>query len=303
MANLTLPFAGSFETNGTVFEITQPTQGGSAIAGSSFGVNSQDGTSGIGVVGQSDSGGTGVLGTSDSGPGVHGNSRSGSGVVGVSNNGVGVWAESTGNGAGLFAKATGGPAGQFEGNVKVTGQMQAGSMHIGVFGGIIDGALSVRRLSCDDDFLCFGDIKVASGKDVILADCAEEFDVRQELSIEPGTVMVIAEEGLVEPSCRAYDKRVAGVISGAGNCKPAIVLDKQQSHGHRVPVALLGKVYCKVDAQYASIELGDLLTTSPTSGHAMKACDAIKGFGAIIGKALRSQKSGLGMIPILVALQ
>src|SRR5208282_3335391 len=33
------------------------------------------------------------------------------------------------------------------------------------------------------------------------------------------------------------------------------------------------KVCCKVDADYASIEVGDLLTTSSTAGHAMKAED------------------------------
>jgi hypothetical protein len=52
-----------------------------------------------------------------------------------------------------------------------------------------------------------------------LADCAEEFEARQELSIEPGMVMMIDPDGMLEASCRAYDKRAAGVMSGAGNCK------------------------------------------------------------------------------------
>jgi len=46
-----------------------------------------------------------------------------------------------------------------------------------------------------------------------------------------------------------------------------------------------------VDARYVSIEVGDLLTTAPTPGHAMKATDPQKAFGAVIGKALRSLKS------------
>ena len=54
-----------------------------------------------------------------------------------------------------------------------------------------------------------------------------------------------------------------------------------------MPVALVGKVYCKVDASYSPIEVGDLLTTSLTPGHAMKANDHVKAFGAVIGKALR----------------
>lgn len=65
----------------------------------------------------------------------------------------------------------------------------------------------------------------------------------------------------------------------------------------------MGKVYCKVDARYAPVEVGDLLTTSPTAGHAMKADDPFKAFGAVIGKALRPLAAGQEMIPILIALQ
>jgi hypothetical protein len=53
----------------------------------------------------------------------------------------------------------------------------------------------------------------------------------------------------------------------------------------------------------APIEVGDLLTTSPTPGHAMKATDPVRAFGAVIGKALRALGDGQGLIPILVALQ
>jgi hypothetical protein len=93
------------------------------------------------------------------------------------------------------------------------------------------------------------------------------------------------------------------VLSGAGGCRPGIVLGKQPSQDKRLPLALTGKVYCKVDAQYAPIGVGDLLTTSPTSGHAMKAEDPLKAFGAVIGKALRPLTEGQGLIPILIALQ
>jgi hypothetical protein len=92
-------------------------------------------------------------------------------------------------------------------------------------------------------------------------------------------------------------------MTGAGNFKPGIVLDKQQSEANRLPVALLGKVYCKVDARYAPVETGDSLTSSPTPGHAMKAGDPLKAFGSIIGKALASLPSGQGLVPILVVLQ
>jgi len=65
----------------------------------------------------------------------------------------------------------------------------------------------------------------------------------------------------------------------------------------------LGKAYCKIDARYAEIQVGDLLTSSPLIGHAMKATDSARAFGAVIGKALRPLENGQGLIPILIALQ
>jgi hypothetical protein len=141
--------------------------------------------------------------------------------------------------------------------------------------------------------------------DVMLtgADCAEDFDVKDAQALEPGTVMVIGEEDRLHQSKEAYDKRVAGVLSGAGDYRPGIILGKEQSQHNRLPLALTGKVFCKVDAQYSPIRLGDLLTTSPTLGHAMRAEDPLKAFGAVIGKALRPLADGQGLIPILIALQ
>jgi len=148
-----------------------------------------------------------------------------------------------------------------------------------------------------------GDVEVTGDIRLANADCAEDFDVSGVVKPEPGTVMVLGNEGTLSESQQAYDKRVAGVISGAGDYKPGIVLDKQQTSGNRQPIALLGKVFCKVDAQFGAIEVGDLLTSSPTPGHAMKTSDPFKAFGAVIGKALRPLKEGQGLIPILIALQ
>jgi hypothetical protein len=65
----------------------------------------------------------------------------------------------------------------------------------------------------------------------------------------------------------------------------------------------MGKVYCQVDAQFGAIRVGDLLTTSPTPGCAMKVTDPLQAFGAVLGKALRTLPNGQGLIPILIALQ
>jgi hypothetical protein len=148
-----------------------------------------------------------------------------------------------------------------------------------------------------------GNVSVAGDVFLTGADCAEEFDLAARQLPEPGTVMVIDEGGALRESRGAYDKRVAGVVSCACQYKHGLVLDKRPSHEARVPVALIGKVYCKVDARYSPIEVGDLLTTSPTDGHAMKAVDPAKAFGCVIGKALRPLKEGQGLIPMLIALQ
>jgi hypothetical protein len=115
--------------------------------------------------------------------------------------------------------------------------------------------------------------------------------------------MAIDETGALRASRKAYDRAVAGVVSGAGAFRPGIVLDQRADARGRAAIALVGKVYCKVDADIAPIAVGDLLTTSDRPGHAMKLTDPLRGFGAVIGKALKPMASGQGLLPILVALQ
>jgi hypothetical protein len=254
-----------------------------------WGISSQA----TGVHGVSENSGTGIFGESKIGRGVHGQSETWQGVFGSSRDNAGIVGESVKfhavfgishdvNNAGLFGTNDVGGFGVIA--VSETG------IGIAAKGGRLAGRFE-------------GDVEVTGDIRLTNADCAEDFDIAGLESVEPGTVMVIDSEGALRESDRAYDKRVAGVISGAGNFKPGIVLDKQESSNNRMPIALLGKVYCKVDAQYGAIEVGDLLTTSSTPGHAMKTCDPLKAFGAVIGKALRPLTEGQGLIPILIALQ
>ncbi len=155
----------------------------------------------------------------------------------------------------------------------------------------------------DERLVVDGSIK-ASG-DILLSgsDCAEEFAVTASNDVDEGTVLVIGQEERLCRSDREYDRRVAGVVSGAGACKPAIILGRIPERAGRLPIALTGTVYCKVDAAPAAIEIGDLLTTSSTPGHAMKAVDRERTPGAVLGKAMRPLARGRALIPILVALQ
>lgn len=141
--------------------------------------------------------------------------------------------------------------------------------------------------------------------DIVLrnADCAEEFDIADDCEALPGAVMVFDETGVLRPCGIPYDRRVAGVVSGAGSHRPGIVLDRRNSVRKRAPVALVGKVFCQVRAGADRIAPGDLLTTSELAGHAMKATDRDRAFGAVFGKALGRLDGGTGMIPVLVALQ
>lgn len=141
-----------------------------------------------------------------------------------------------------------------------------------------------------------GDIRLVNASDI-----AEDFDIAG--PVDPGTVMVLSAMGALLESHQAYDRRVVGVISGAGSYKPGIVLDRREPQSTRSAIGLMGKVYCKVEAYSSPIEIGDLLTTSSMSGHAMKATDASQAFGSVIGKALRPLKDGQGLIPILISLQ
>jgi hypothetical protein len=279
-----------------VIGISQTFVGTTGQSTSSDGVSGIS-TSGNGVAGESTSGsgvrgrsaaGIGVLGqgTKDAGvTGLHGNPQlqeiptiesNLAGVFGASENGAGVMGYSRNQASfgviaigGIQASAVNHPlAGSFEGNVHVNGHVQI-----------------------------TGDMFLPG------ADCAEQFDSAAVDGIEPGSVVVIDQQGALRQSDTAYDRKVAGVVSGAGRFRPGIVLDKQEIGADRVAVALVGKVYCKVDCQYGPIEVGDMLTSSPTAGHAMRADDPARAFGAVIGKALGACSIGRLMIPILVALQ
>jgi len=158
------------------------------------------------------------------------------------------------------------------------------------------------KVQVNGDHYCSG--TVHAKQDVLLgSDCAEDFDIVTNGEIEPGTVTVLGRDGALQASQSPYDTKVAGVVSGAGDYKPGLILGRTDSPLRRMPIALVGKVYCKVDAQYGPVEIGDLLTTSSTLGHAMRAVDQSKAFGAVLGKALRPLKTGQGLVPILVTLQ
>lgn len=138
------------------------------------------------------------------------------------------------------------------------------------------------------------------------ADLAEHFDITTSETLLPGTVVSIDPEkpGQLRISSQAYDKTVAGIVSGAGDVLPGMLMGQAGTLANgQYPVALTGRVYCRVDAGYGPVRPGDLLTTSPTTGHAMKVTDPQQAQGAIIGKAMTILEAGKGLVLVLVSLQ
>src|SRR5262249_29118404 len=128
-------------------------------------------------------------------------------------------------------------------------------------------------------------------------DLAEPFQMSMH-EIPKGAVVVIDEDepGKLRLSDRAYDTRVAGIVSGANGINTGIALHQEGRLEGGENVALSGRVYVLADASSGPIKPGDLLTTSNTPGHAMKVTDHAKAQGAIIGKAMSALKEGNGTV-------
>ncbi len=176
-------------------------------------------------------------------------------------------------------------------------------------GGIIKlyDAAGNRTITIDSDYSGDGRIITEVLQITGGADLAERFDVAsKEGAVKPGMVVSIdpAHPGRLAVANTPYDTAVAGIISGAGGVKPGMMMGQAGSVADGAyPVALSGRVYCLVDAAHGSIAPGDLLTTSSTPGHAMKASDYERSRAAVIGKAMTGLTDGRGLVLVLVQPQ
>lgn len=136
-------------------------------------------------------------------------------------------------------------------------------------------------------------------------DVAENFAALTQL--EPGDVVCLdRSEDKVRLSAQTNDVAVMGVVSTA----PGVLLNQgpETEPDHLFPIALCGRIPCKVVAENGPIQRGDLLTTSSTPGRAMKAQpllvdgQPIYRPGTIIGKALAGLTDGEGVIDIFVGV-
>jgi hypothetical protein len=141
------------------------------------------------------------------------------------------------------------------------------------------------------------------------SDLAEPFEVAGAGVAQPGMLVAIdptdpTQPGRLRVAGSAYDRTVAGVVSGANGIKAGVVMKQDATVADgSLPVALSGRVYAWADASNGPIEPGDLLTTSTKPGHAMKVTDPARAQGATIGKAMSSLREGTGLVLVLVSLQ
>jgi len=142
------------------------------------------------------------------------------------------------------------------------------------------------------------------GADVAEAVAVEGMPTRY----EPGDVMVVSADRnrTFAKSFEPYMSALAGVYAS----KPGLLLTERgmsEDLSDRIPLGIAGIIPTKVSAETGAINRGDLLVTSSTPGHAMRAepvlINGIEVYpaGAILGKALEPfEGPGTGIIEVLV---
>jgi hypothetical protein len=165
----------------------------------------------------------------------------------------------------------------------------------GYFGGKV-GCTAANPAAASQKYMYTGDIAE-------LIPCSKNVEVCDVVVTNPEK-----DQELIK-STKANDYTVAGIISE----NPQFCFGDKEQYKDMAEnlqyLALGGQVKVKADASYGEIKRGDLLTTSDTPGHAMKAkpIGEINGHpiypqGCIVGKALEPLKEGKGKILVLVCL-
>ncbi len=146
--------------------------------------------------------------------------------------------------------------------------------------------------------LTSGEVRSDVGFNTPAADFAEMLPAAA--GLEPGDVLAIGQDGKLARSTQPFQTSVMGIYS----TKPGFV-GGQPVDGNlpdRVPLTIVGVVPVKASTENGPIQPGDLLTTSSTPGHAMKA-GSNPPVGTVIGKALGTLAEGTDVIQVLVTLQ
>jgi hypothetical protein len=275
---------------------------------------------GVGVYGQRIGSGVGVFGQATTGFGVYGTS-SGDGVLGVGSS-HGVYGSSAGAApgsgyGGYFTSATGiGVAGRTTANPTgnnvyapgVHGYSQHGAAILGEAG---SGTSAFAGAFLGNVFVQ-GNLTVTGSKTGYVVDIARnnspESLERGDLVVVTGVTSPVVGEipvPLVRKADSEGSRAVIGVVDAVyhvAESEHSRLLTELVEPGDYLSIVTLGVFQAiKVDAGYGAIEPGDLLVSSPTPGHAMRADDPRT--GTVIGKALEALETGTGTIAVMVTLQ
>jgi hypothetical protein len=291
-----------------------------ATASDAVGVRGRHAGSGVGVYGESVDG-TAVRGASENSTGVWGSTSAEAALAGFFSGGAGVK---------IVGNTTDGARLRLQGGLDQVQERQGSVEFQDVWG------IEQARLECRNTILGHILALVVGGQDRIRmfelgsieilpdptgvfavdgtarvdvleiegADVAEKFPVSE--AVAPGMVVAIDPErpGQLCLARGAYNRCVAGVVSGAGDVPTGAILGHMPGHEDAPPIALNGRVWVFCDAGSNPIRPGDLLVTSETPGHAMKAVDLSRSQGATLGKAMsRLARGERGLVLVLVSLQ
>jgi hypothetical protein len=255
-----------------------------------YGVNANDTAwTSAGVTGESTNA-YGVRGYSINNNGVRGSSANSYGVYGYSSGSAGVYGDSD-DWVGVYGRGEWGVVGDATGTVDYGGYFYddvyvQGKLDVG---GAVDPIIAERFPADPEQDYAGGDVLCLDGASPYVQPCTEGNDTK-----------VI---GVAVPGPDIEDGEILIAIMGYQAAQPQdgpVVTDSS-------PPRMVMVV--KVDASYGPIQRGDLLTSSPTPGYAMKAnpvdIDEVQFYrpGTIIGKAMGSLSEGQGLIEVFVTLQ
>lgn len=270
-----------------VWGITSSISAAGVIGDNTFGeavVGRNRGGNGVGaVVGRNDDAGYGVRGF---------NTKNGIGVLGQTgiSGGTGV--------AGRFEQVNGASAGnQLESAGNGTGvalhvsNTNAAATDLAIFR---KGAANVARIDST------GKGFFNNGTQVGGADVAELIPHVGRMPVAGDVVMIDVDNPM---HYRVADEANSTAVAGVIATKPGVLMNAGvEDAGDAPALALVGRVPVKVTDEAGSIRVGDLLVSSSTPGHAMKAPNH-PAPGTIVGKALQPHGSGSGTVEMLVMLR
>jgi hypothetical protein len=175
------------------------------------------------------------------------------------------------------------------GTINVTGNISGGNLitagQVSLSSMVKTGSNGVGNIGSSTNTF---DTVFARSTSALYADVAENYLADAEY--EPGTVVVFGGTAEVTMAERYADTRIAGVVT----TNPAYVMNAGLTGEHVVPVALLGRVPCRV---LGPISKGSMLV-SAGDGYA-SACTEPK-LGTVIGKALENFNGTEGVIEVVV---